>query len=166
MIMGSSKHKFQDTFEISYEQYFHNQYSYVVKLIRELQDKLGEEKTHEIVYPLFERMFVDWAKKSVEDSPINSLGDYIEYDQRAFTKTHTIEIKEATSTKYLAHVTECVFAKVFRGMGASKIGHDFICATDYACTSAYNPKLKLTRTKTLMQGAPYCDFCYTWKDGE
>ena len=162
--MVSEKHKFQDTMEITYEEYFRNQYSNVVKLIKELQEKIGEERTSEIVRPLFERILVDWTRGEAERNPINSLEDFVAYDERSFTRTHTHEVKEITSTKYRYHVTECVLADVLREMDASRIGYDILCAADFSCAKAYHPRLELTRTNTLMQGGKYCDFTYHWEE--
>ncbi len=152
--------------EITYEQSFHNQYFNFVQLIRELQNKIGEERTSEIVRPLFERMQVDWTKGEAERNPIDALEDFAAYDERSFTSTHTHEVQELTSTKYRVHVAECILANVLREMEASEIGYDILCAADFACAKAYNPKLELTRTNTLMQGGPYCDFNYYWEESE
>ncbi len=54
-------------------------------------------------------------------------------------------------------VTQCLWAKTFRAAGAADIGYACICHPDFAAASGWNPKLKLIRTKTLMQGDEYCN---------
>ena len=39
-----------------------------------------------------------------------------------------------------------------------------ICCSDYAYCRGFNPKIKLTRTKTLMQGDDCCDFRWELED--
>jgi hypothetical protein len=36
-----------------------------------------------------------------------------------------------------------------------------VCSPDFAIAAGFNPKLRLTRTKTLMQGHDSCHFRYT-----
>jgi len=162
--MSSDNHKFQDTMEITVEEYNRNQYYNVVQLIREFQSKIGKEQTSEVVKPVFERMWVEWGKEEGKKSSINSLEDFADWDGRSFTQTHSHEVKELSSNKYLSHVTECVVAHVLRGMDAAEIGYDILCNADFACYRAVHPNLKLTRTMTLMQGDPYCDFLFTWEE--
>ena len=35
-----------------------------------------------------------------------------------------------------------------------------ICTADFAVAEGFGPDVKLTRTQTIMQGAPHCDFRY------
>ena len=55
------------------------------------------------------------------------------------------------------HVSQCLWAKTFRAQDAADIGYAAICYPDYAATTIFNPKLKMIRTKTLMQGDDCCN---------
>ena len=112
--MSSTSHKFQDKMEITIEECYQNQYYNVVQLIRELQKKIGKNQTSEIVRPLFENMWVEWGKEEGKKNNIDSLKAFAKYDASSFTQTHSHEVKELTSTRYLSHVTECILAKVLR----------------------------------------------------
>lgn len=57
-------------------------------------------------------------------------------------------------------VAECLWAKIFREEDAADIGYAAICHPDYATASAFNPKIKLIRSKTLMQGHDCCNLRY------
>jgi hypothetical protein len=48
----------------------------------------------------------------------------------------------------------------FREEDAAGMGYAAICYPDYAVASGFNPKLKLVRTKTLMQGHECCNHRY------
>jgi hypothetical protein len=54
--------------------------------------------------------------------------------------------------------TECLYAKTFREADAVDIGYAVLCHQDYPWTKQFNPKLKLIREKTLMQGDDCCHF--------
>jgi len=58
-------------------------------------------------------------------------------------------------------VTGCLWAKSFLGQDAGDIGYAMVCSPDLAVARGFNPKLKLTRTQTLMQGGDSCHFRYT-----
>ena len=69
----------------------------------------------------------------------------------------TYEIVEETDKAVQLKITECLWAKIFRAAKASDIGYAAICYADYAWTSAFNPKMRFIRTKTLMQGNDCCN---------
>lgn len=61
-------------------------------------------------------------------------------------------------------MTKCLWADLFKEMDATEIGKEWICNSDFARARAWSPKLSLERTQTIMEGAPYCDFRYTWNE--
>jgi hypothetical protein len=58
----------------------------------------------------------------------------------------------------------CIFAKVCRDLDVAALGYVMFCATDFPLASVFNPRLRLERTKTLMQGDDCCDFHYVWEE--
>jgi hypothetical protein len=75
----------------------------------------------------------------------------------------TITYREDIPTEIEFHTTECLLAKIFRDMDAADLGYVMICQPDFVTTPAYFPKVRLKRTKTLMQRDDYCDttYCFT-----
>ena len=75
---------------------------------------------------------------------------------------HTLdaEITEQTPDVFEYRVRQCLWAKVFRDGDAADIGYAMICHPDFAVARGLNPKLKLIRTKTLMQGHDSCVLRY------
>lgn len=165
--------KWQDKVDITYEDYFRTPY-YIpnkgaVELVRELEGFMGKEKAHETVEKVFERMATDLAKKQAEEKPINNFEEYKNAFKESMKQpfhSHAINstIVEETSKKLSANMTECLFAKTFKEMNATDLGYIMCCKLDFATTKISNPKLKLTRTKTLMQGDECCNFTYTWEE--
>ncbi len=57
-------------------------------------------------------------------------------------------------------VTRCRYAEMYSELGLGEIGHLLSCNRDGHFCDGYDPRIKLTRTQTIMQGASYCDFRY------
>lgn len=74
-----------------------------------------------------------------------------------------IEVKEKTDTTFTFNVTRCRYAETYKAMGLGEIGHLLSCNRDGAFCEGYDPKLKLERTQTIMQGASHCDFKYRYE---
>ena len=56
-----------------------------------------------------------------------------------------------------ARITECLWAKTFCEANAGDIGYACLCHAEAAALHAFNPRIKLTFTKTLMQGHDCCN---------
>ena len=54
-------------------------------------------------------------------------------------------------------VTRCLWAQTFREAGAADIGYAMVCHPDFLAGPAFNPKIRMTRTKTLMLGDDLCN---------
>ena len=74
-----------------------------------------------------------------------------------------IEVKEQSDTSFRFNVVKCRYAETYKAMGLGEIGHLLSCNRDGAFCEGYDPKLKLERTQTIMQGASHCDFKYSYR---
>lgn len=74
-----------------------------------------------------------------------------------------IEVQEKTDTTFTFNVTRCRYAETYKAMGLAEIGHLLSCNRDGAFCEGYDPKLKLERSQTIMQGASHCDFKYRYE---
>jgi len=70
------------------------------------------------------------------------------------------ELVEQTPTTYAYNVKRCRYAEMYRDMGLGEIGHLLSCMRDGTFAEGYDPRIRMTRTQTLMQGASHCDFHY------
>jgi hypothetical protein len=57
-------------------------------------------------------------------------------------------------------VKRCRYAETYRAMGLGEIGDLLSCCRDGAFCEGYDPRVRLTRTQTIMGGASHCDFRY------
>lgn len=78
------------------------------------------------------------------------------------THALTVEIVEDAPQALEVRVSECLWAKTFRELGAADIGYALICHRDYADCQGFNPGITMIRTKTLMQGDSYCNHRFVW----
>lgn len=72
----------------------------------------------------------------------------------------TIQALETSPDALEFNVLRCRYAEMYREMGLGRIGHLLSCNRDGDFCTGYNPKMKLTRTQTIMSGASHCDFRY------
>lgn len=73
-----------------------------------------------------------------------------------------VNVRETGDDTFAFDVTRCRYAEMYRAMGLGEIGHLLSCQRDATFCEGYDPKLKMTRTQTIMQGADRCDFRYRY----
>ena len=71
-----------------------------------------------------------------------------------------VEVRENNADVFAFDVTRCRYAEMYRDMGLAEIGPLLSCQRDGAFCEGFDPRIKLTRTQTIMQGASHCDFRY------
>jgi hypothetical protein len=59
------------------------------------------------------------------------------------------------------NVTRCRFAEMYDHLGLAELGPILSCGRDGAMIDGFNAEIKFTRTQTIMDGAPHCDFRYS-----
>ena len=163
-------HKFQEKMDLTYEQYFRARYERMVQLARELEQVLGQAKAFEIIGKASEKYTIESVKKQMaERGAIKDFEDFkafVKEGQRSGFSSHivTVTYPEETPKKFVIRITECLHAKIFKELNATDLGYIMCCHSDFALAQAYHPKIKLRRTKTLMQGDSHCDQTYYWEE--
>jgi hypothetical protein len=129
--------------------------------------QMGRDKLLEMIRKSSEESSRLSAQKMVEKLQKNDFAAfkamYKEKPGRFGEHIQTIVIIEESDTAIADRVTECLYAKTFRDAGAADIGYAWSCHGDFAWAQAFNPKLRLIREKTLMNGDEYCDFRWVWE---
>ena len=75
-----------------------------------------------------------------------------------------MDVLEQTPTTYFFNVTRCPYYDKYKELGLEEFGVGFSCCRDKPFARGFNPKLRLERTKTIMEGSEYCDFRYYLND--
>jgi predicted ArsR family transcriptional regulator len=74
-----------------------------------------------------------------------------------------IQVLEQNEEQFDFNVTRCRYAEMYRNLGIPELGELLSCNRDGALIEGFNSEIELTRTQTIMAGAPFCDFRYTLK---
>ena len=155
-------HSWAEKADLTWEQIFRFAYQKdLIPLLRALSERLGRE---EFVRLLQEAGDAVVGKKTAGRPPM--VRDLVTFAANMKNMPpiiqHTLEaeIIEQTPEAFEYRVKKCLWAKVFRDENAADIGYAMICYPDYSVARSLNPKLKLIRTKTLMQGDDSCGLRY------
>jgi hypothetical protein len=94
----------------------------------------------------------------MEDDSLAAFADSL----RFWTQDHALEIEVLAQDgdQFDFNVTRCRYAELYQALGIPELGAVLSCNRDWALIQGFNPAVELTRTQTIMQGAPYCDFRY------
>ncbi|MFC1791352.1 L-2-amino-thiazoline-4-carboxylic acid hydrolase [Gemmatimonadota bacterium] len=131
-----------------------------------LSDRMGREPLLRTLEDFQSSRNVRQARAAVARTGGNTFSAFKSYynpDIPALARLVTLEVVESTETVYEWRITECLNVEPFRRANALDIGHASTCHGDFAFAQAFNPAIKLTRDKTLMQGDAYCNHRYTWE---
>jgi hypothetical protein len=69
-----------------------------------------------------------------------------------------IEVLEQSADRLDFNVVRCRYAEMYRALGLEDLGSSLSCQRDFAVAEGFNPEITLSRTQTLMEGAPFCNF--------
>ena len=75
-----------------------------------------------------------------------------------------IQIIRETDSELFFDVTYCGYAQMYEKMGLKELGFILSCSRDFPFMEGFNPEIELSRAKTIMEGAGYCDFRYKKKE--
>ena len=70
----------------------------------------------------------------------------------------TLHVLEETEQTFSFDVTRCRYAELYEKAAMKELGFCLSCRRDGPFTNGFNPRMKLLRTQTIMEGAPLCDF--------
>lgn len=68
------------------------------------------------------------------------------------------EIVELSDDVFAFDVHRCRYAEMYRSLGLAELGATLSCNRDASLVEGFNPKVRFTRTQTIMSGAGHCDF--------
>jgi hypothetical protein len=76
-----------------------------------------------------------------------------------------MDVLEQSPERLSFNVTRCRYAEMYRALGLADLGASLSCQRDFALAQGFNPAIELTRTQTIMGGAPFCDFRFRLASG-
>ena len=131
-----------------------------------LKESHGEEVARRTIAESVRRSAIEQARAFAAAAPGGTSLKAFEDVMPLWTKGGAleIEVKEQSDTTFTFNVVRCRYAETYKAMGLGEIGHLLSCNRDGAFCEGYDPKLKLERSQTIMQGASHCDFKYRYED--
>ena len=135
------------------------------RILSPVIEALAETFGHDQVMSVVQKTIVKIAREQGADlcklMGNNSLHHFSETLQ-FWTRDNALEIEQIEKSEEVLsfNVTRCRYAELYDSLGIRDIGTIFSCARDFALIEGFNPDVSLTRTQTIMEGAPFCDFRY------
>lgn len=135
------------------------------RILAPLINALGREFGHEQVREIVRAEIVEIARRQGSALAETVGGDSLSHladSMRFWTKGDALEIQtlEQSDDVFDYNVTRCRYAEMYQALGLADLGFIFSCNRDFALIEGFNAEIELTRTMTIMEGAPYCDFRY------
>ncbi|MBP1717786.1 MAG: putative succinate dehydrogenase/fumarate reductase Fe-S protein subunit-like protein [Deltaproteobacteria bacterium] len=121
----------------------------------------GKEKTVKLVDPIIQELAREGGVQLAKALGGNTIAHFAK-GLSLWTREDALrlDVKEQTETKFAFNVTRCRYAEMYKELRVQDYGALLSCGRDAALIVGFNPKIKFTRTQTIMSGAPYCDFRY------
>jgi len=164
--LQDAKHKFDEEFPVKFtgRQLMSMVYGRnYIPLLKFLFEELGKERVITLLKKHADERGTKIGKKFAEQSgggDFAFLKKMFSPDSPNFKNALTMSITEDTTHVHEIKVTECIFATTFLEAKAGDLGFAIICYADYKMATSFNPKVKMVRDKTLMQGHACCNHRY------
>ena len=136
-------------------------------LLKALGAEFGMEKVREITQHVILETARQQGVQLAHSLKANDL-EHFAVVQEGWKKDNAIqtEVLELTERKFSFNVFRCRYAEMYHHLGIPELGTMLSCQRDFALIEGFNPKIKLTRTQTIMEGADICDFRFEQEPGD
>jgi hypothetical protein len=164
--LQEAKHKFDEEFPVKFtgRQLMSMVYGRnYIPLLKFLSEEIGKERLITLLKKHADDRGTEIGKMFAKQAGGNDfaiLKKMFHPNSPNFKNALTMTITEDTANVHEIKVTECIFASTFLESKAGDLGFATICYADYNMASGFNPKVKMVRDKTLMQGQAYCNHRY------
>lgn len=133
----------------------------IAPIIEMVSKKIGLEEALEILKEVNQQEAFKRGQSTVRTPGLSTIEELVkDVNTWGDGGEWNIEILEETSTSYHFNVHRCLYYERYKELGLEKMGVQLSCCRDEPFARGLDPKLKLSRTQTIMEGAEYCDFRY------
>jgi hypothetical protein len=131
-------------------------------VFEEMAATLGVEQARAILSRAVVKLARAAGAAMAAESPDGPSIAHFDAIQALWTKDDALRVEKlrVDETHYDFNITRCQYAEMYKAMGLAELGAVLSCNRDGAFCEGYDPALVLTRTQTIMGGAPHCDFRY------
>ncbi len=137
----------------------------IAPIYEEMRQTVGEETAREILRRAIRRAAVAAGAEMAARVEGGANLESFKAIQHLWTKDDalTIEVVDEAPGVFDFDVKRCRYAETYRAMGLGQIGDILSCNRDGAFCEGFDPRIRLTRTQTIMGGATHCDFRYRFE---
>lgn len=134
----------------------------LVPLVKALQAELGEDKANRIVRKALGELYRRFGEEFWNSRGDPDLGKSVASAFRTYAQGDALDyrIGERSQDAIALDVTRCRYGEFYKALGEPELGFLLVCTADFAIAEGFGGDVRLTRTQTIMQGAPHCDFRY------
>jgi len=131
-------------------------------IFEEMSLELGEEKSLEILGNVARKLAYAMGQSFAErdgHTDLSGFANIVPMWQE--DGAQVVDIKEQSDTVFAFDVTRCKYAEMYNEIGAGKLGAALSCNRDGSLGEGYDPRIKMSRTETIMDGHSRCNFRFT-----
>ena len=142
----------------------------LVPLVKALQAELGEARANAIVRGALRDLYRGYGEafwrarqgKAKEQNSDPDVGKAVASAFATYARDDALDytVIEQSEDAFAFDVTRCRYAEFYKELGEAELGFLLVCSADFDTAEGFGGDIALTRTQTIMQGAPHCDFRY------
>jgi len=134
----------------------------LVPLVKALQAELGEARANAIVRKALGELYRRHGEEFRRAKQETDLGTIMASAFATYARDDALdyEVRARSQDRFAIDVTRCRYAEFYKELGEPELGFLLVCTADFAVSEGLGADIELTRTQTIMQGAPHCDFRY------
>jgi predicted ArsR family transcriptional regulator len=138
----------------------------LIPFIQALRDKFGEASAAEIVDETIRRLAAEeGARLAASFGQTTASLRKVAEEIWAGGGSLDVNVLGQSDDHLDFNVTRCQYAEFYQELGLSDVGFRVHCNRDHAMVVGFNDELELSRSQTIMEGAPCCDFRFRRKTG-
>jgi len=131
-------------------------------LIKAFIEELGHDKGIEVVNRVIRFLAQESGVQLAKQMGGNSMADFAKgLSFWAEGDALEMEVLELSDNKYFFNMKRCRYADMYKELDMTDLGAVLSCGRDFELVESFNPRMKLIRTKTIMEGHDHCDFRIT-----
>jgi predicted hydrocarbon binding protein len=169
MVRSEGNRNAKEFLSMSYRDYLKDIHEIPYNLFAQMEQEMGREKALAILRRAGER----YGRKVGEGhvarlGKIDNFQDFKALWHKVISTplwegTQDSEIVEEGTDHLSMRVTRCLWAETFKKLGDVEAGYLMCCNCDHEMVRAYNPRLRISRTRTIMQGDDHCNHIFIWE---
>ena len=131
-------------------------------LIKAFIEEFGRDKALAVVNRVIRSLAQESGAQLAKQMCGNSMADFAKgLNAWAAGDAYEMEVLELSDHKYFFNMKRCSYADMYNELGMADLGVVLSCGRDFELVEGFNSRMKLIRTKTIMEGHNHCDFRIT-----